>query len=117
MSQCRRNEEVKVKASKIKLAQARKIKAKTIRPSNVDLSGWNGAFKQGTHYCEKVKTVLLNLLQVSFTFLTLFVYIFSCLFSKNNFRNALKLSKHLIHNYELPIPKSKLFSSTVKSYL
>ena len=102
MSQCRRNEEVKVKASKIKLAQARKIKAKTVRPSKVDLSGWDGAFKQGTTYCQKLKTALLNILQVSLdTQCGKLSILLSLRFYVKSILENVKVKKcHLVHAYQ-----------------
>ena len=64
-SQCYRNNDVTVKASKIKSAEVRKNEAKTVKPSKVSLADWDGGFAKGTTLCEKVKKVCLNVLQVS----------------------------------------------------
>ena len=67
-SQCYRNNDVTVKASKIKSAEVRKNEAKAVKPSKVSLTNWDGAISKGTKFCKNVKTICLNILQVSAIF-------------------------------------------------
>ena len=53
-----------VKAAKIKANRSRRFEAKKTSVAKVDLRGWNGALKQGTHYTKEAKTLILNLISV-----------------------------------------------------
>ena len=63
-SQCQRYQKMHVKAAKIKANRSRRFEAKKTSVAKVDLRGWNGALKQGTHYTKEAKTLILNLISV-----------------------------------------------------
>ena len=51
--------------TEMKVTEARKAAAKNIKPSEVDLTKWDGKIKSGTGYGTHAKTIILNVIKVS----------------------------------------------------
>ena len=62
--------------TEMKVTEARKAAAKNIKPSEVDLTKWDGKIKSGTGYGTHAKTIILNVIKVSLIS-NFFCFIFS----------------------------------------
>ena len=64
-SLCRRYGDLSLKAASIKDLKDRKSAAASSKPSQVDLSSWDGKIKKGSNYGTLAKTICLNAIKVS----------------------------------------------------